>query len=548
MFSSLSSLKKSGAADDLPESVDLFDGASTAGSTIKDSQLLHENEPHFSEGQHENAKNGSVGEHFSHRRCSSGEVLHPVDSLNLMLPEDGDTESATGMTQPQFPNSLSQWFGERTVGESSDEAHPSIQAPEFVNIGTFSDMDPFKDSCEDDMLMLCSGRFDDSQNLAPPPKRLDSDAESSRDGTDPEVTVVKKKRALIQSDEEDEPGVDLELGEGSTNKDLLEEFHVNVGAGTEEPLTLHRTIVDSDSEDSSKSDSEAHPCDDVEEDEDDLLKEDNEEEEVKEDEGEAEENGYIDDEADSDDELAVIRRLEKGEFERKANREKWFDDEASLSGDDVGSDLDEDMDAVNEYEAEEGDNDDVPDSDVIRRQNHKLLLKQEKDREHLEIVKLQDRLLADGDLGGPETNRTFRLKLREDVAFPDSVADDAEVPEEELEDNVSQAHARRVEAIKWFMEHEEEQCVDKDEDDIFDVAARSVCISTELPINGACKAPRSLLGQASLANAIKEVVGTSAAKQLFVSNTSSKRSSSPTLQPAKRSRTSVSVLSVLEQR
>lgn len=41
---------------------------------------------------------------------------------------------------------------------------------------------------------------------------------SSRDGTDPEVTVVKKKRALIQSDEEDEPGVDLELGEGSTNK------------------------------------------------------------------------------------------------------------------------------------------------------------------------------------------------------------------------------------------------------------------------------------------------------------------------------------------
>lgn len=63
---------------------------------------------------------------------------------------------------------------------------------------------------------------------------------------------------------------------------------MNVGAGTEEPLTLHRTIVDSDSEDSSKSDSEAHPCDDVEEDEDDLLKEDNEEEEVKEDEGEAE--------------------------------------------------------------------------------------------------------------------------------------------------------------------------------------------------------------------------------------------------------------------
>ncbi|PIO76991.1 hypothetical protein TELCIR_00939 [Teladorsagia circumcincta] len=34
--------KKSGAVDDLPESVDLFDGVSVAGSTVKDSQRLHD--------------------------------------------------------------------------------------------------------------------------------------------------------------------------------------------------------------------------------------------------------------------------------------------------------------------------------------------------------------------------------------------------------------------------------------------------------------------------------------------------------------------------
>ena len=38
-----------------------------------------------------------------------------------------------------------------------------------------------------------------------------------------------------------------------------------------------------------------------------------------------------------------------------------------------------------------GDADDVPDSESIRRQNHRLLLKQEKDREHLELIRLQDR-------------------------------------------------------------------------------------------------------------------------------------------------------------
>ena len=37
-----------------------------------------------------------------------------------------------------------------------------------------------------------------------------------------------------------------------------------------------------------------------------------------------------------------------------------FDEEASLSGDDVGSDPDEEMgDAFDEYEAEEGDRDEV---------------------------------------------------------------------------------------------------------------------------------------------------------------------------------------------
>uniref|UniRef100_A0A0K0CZV5 RNA polymerase-associated protein RTF1-like protein n=1 Tax=Angiostrongylus cantonensis TaxID=6313 RepID=A0A0K0CZV5_ANGCA len=136
----------------------------------------------------------------------------------------------------------------------------------------------------------------------------------------------------------------------------------------------------------------------------------------------------------------------------RVNREKWFDDEASLSGDDTGSDLDDD-DLPNEYEAEEGDADDVPDSDVIKRQNHKLLLKQENDRDYQELVRLQDRLLADGDLGSLETNRTFRLKLRESMDVEDIVEEDAELPNKERDEIISQASERRVSAIKWLMKH-----------------------------------------------------------------------------------------------
>ncbi|KAK5972729.1 hypothetical protein GCK32_004729 [Trichostrongylus colubriformis] len=564
--SSQNSETKCGAVDDLPESVDLFDGASVVDCPVKDSQRLHDEESVFSHHRRRGEGDKVIA---STTQCQSGKTLLPVDSLNLMLEDDGDTESTTtGMTQPQFPNSLSQWV----AGESSDEAQTSVQTPEYVNVGSFSDLDPFKDSCDDDVLMFCSGRFE-TQNLATSEKpAVEDDQDDSLEDSNQITSTCKRKRALIESDEEDEAGSGL-----TTTGETSEPTGLNIvedKAEVSTPATLHRTRVLSDSEDSiqfddgegckedeehdrkeervsAKNDDDGSAEDNADDDGGDGDDYDTEEEGSGEHGTEGKGSDYFDEEAaDSDDELAVIRKLEKSEFERKAHREKWFDDEASLSGDDVGSDLDEDGDIPNEYEVEEGDNDDVPDSDVIRRQNHKLLLKQEKDREHKELVKLQDRLLADGDLGGSETNRTFRLKLREDVTVVEAEEGDVEGPEEEQDDESSQARARRVEAIKWLIEHEGtiKESDDKEEEDIFDVAARSVHISTEISANMVSKAPRSLLGQPSLANVIKEVAGVSNVKQLYVNSTpvERKRSSSPSLLPAKKGKTMVSVLGVLE--
>ncbi|KAJ1352832.1 hypothetical protein KIN20_009260 [Parelaphostrongylus tenuis] len=479
-------------------------------------------------------------------RASTDADANAKTSSNEMVRKNEIYNSANTMTQPVFPNSLSQWFGDKTEDEEGDEVihTPVPQNSEFVIIGTFSNMDPFKDNGEDDVLMFCSGRFDSDNLTRQTDECVKSDEQLSGSQKSRGMTSTRKRKLVVESDEEDNEGSMVPPSESGNlrvsvevkpDSDLLNGDHE-----TKSPV-LRRTVVDSDSELSGHSlEAEmSHQEEDEDGDEENIERGSN----------------YIDDEADSDDELAVVRKLEKNDQKRKIKREKWFDDEASLSGDDVGSGLDDDDDLPNEYEAEEGDADDVPDSEVIRRQNHKLLLKQENDRDYQELLKLQDRLLADGDLGSLETNRTFRLKLRENMDVEDGVKEDADSVDKEKDEAISQASAQRVSAIKWFLEHEEEYratCEDKNQeqnDDLFEFAARSVHISTHVSVNMS-RAPRTLIGLPSLGNAVKETPGSTGIRQFYVNSTTigaQKRPSSPVVQAAKKGRESVSVLSVLEQ-
>uniref|UniRef100_A0A915PZD8 Uncharacterized protein n=1 Tax=Setaria digitata TaxID=48799 RepID=A0A915PZD8_9BILA len=109
----------------------------------------------------------------------------------------------------------------------------------------------------------------------------------------------------------------------------------------------------------------------------------------------------------SDEEMEVFRKLQNM---RKSKKCEYVEEEASLSGDDVGSDEDDD-DQLDVYEAEEGDNDELPDNETIREELQKQWLKQQQDEEDRKLLYWKDQLLIDGDLSR-ETDRTFRFKLR----------------------------------------------------------------------------------------------------------------------------------------
>uniref|UniRef100_A0A183H7H9 Claspin n=1 Tax=Onchocerca flexuosa TaxID=387005 RepID=A0A183H7H9_9BILA len=155
----------------------------------------------------------------------------------------------------------------------------------------------------------------------------------------------------------------------------------------------------------------------------------------------------------SDDELKIFRKLERTQKAKKKLilKSEYIDEEASLSGDDVGSDENDDEDQLDVYEAEEGDNDELPDDETIREQLHKQWLKQQQDEEDRKLLYWKDQLLIDGDLT-EETDRTFRFKLRvtENENANEKMDDVAVDAENEVDDD--EICKRRREISKWKIE------------------------------------------------------------------------------------------------
>ncbi|GMT28563.1 hypothetical protein PFISCL1PPCAC_19860 [Pristionchus fissidentatus] len=263
-----------------------------------------------------------------------------------------DSDEIGHLKNCSLPDSLSQWFN-----RSEDRLHDNSGLKKDMFKDLMDELGGEEKESQSDLIMLCSGEFASQDSTEQLLHAEEVDADDN-------VTHGTKKYNNISNYEDDV----VETKEG---EDKIEDV--------EEKGATHikkRIVIE---------------CDDESDDE------------IEEDDGDKEEEQLL---QDSDDEMAVFRQQNRW----KSN---WVEEEAELSGDDIGSDGENEDHLPDVYEAEDGDLDEVPDEETLRRDLHKQLMKQQDSSDHRELVQLRERFLGD-DMEGVETNRTFRLKIRED--------------------------------------------------------------------------------------------------------------------------------------
>ncbi|GAB1288924.1 Claspin [Apodemus speciosus] len=187
------------------------------------------------------------------------------------------------------------------------------------------------------------------------------------------------------------------------------------------------------------------------------------------------ENGFASDEGghsdSSDDELALdleddeeelLKQSEK--MKRQMRLKKYLEDEAEVSGSDVGSEDEYDGEEIDEYE--EDVIDEVLPSDEELESQRKTMLDDDKRRLRL----YQERYLADGDLhsDGPGRTRKFRWKHIDDTSQMDLFhrdSDDDQV-EEQLDETEAKWRKERIEREQWLREQAQQGKIAAEEEDI----------------------------------------------------------------------------------
>ncbi|XP_075029260.1 claspin isoform X2 [Calonectris borealis] len=385
---------------------------------------------------------------------SSGKTSEP----SLPIEDSQDLYNASPEPKSLFPGAGESQF---QFSLEDDTQSQLLDADGFLNVGqhrnkyqsskhqlTLASMDEnAMDANMDELLDLCSGQFSSQAEHVPNTSsnkkqnmeellNLCSGKFVSQTGSPTWASSVSSK-AEKDSDIEDPMAEALALCSGSFPTDREEEDEEE-----QEELGDFQLLTDDNAFDS--------------------------EEDEKSGDSDPEEPEIGDEEAEISDEEEELLRHRQG-LKKKLKLQDFMEDEAELSGSDVGSEDEYDGEDLNEYEEEIID-EELPNEVELENQIKKLHMKAMLDDDKRQLRLYQERYLIDGDLhsDGPGRMRRFRWKNIDYASQIDLFQRDSDNDDENEQFDETEAKWRkeRFEREQWLREQKEKNKEQEEEEEI----------------------------------------------------------------------------------